>query len=144
MKELLDQKIVNVYIEPSGSLIVFENDEGIFFKYDAYGDCCSQSWINDLVNPECLFGHTITKVEPVSMDDVITRKASVEISKEEYDSYECLQAYSYKITTTGGYFDIVFRNSSNGYYSGNLEFNKKKISDSELKSLIKVVSDWTL
>lgn len=39
----------------------------------------------------------------------------------ETSEYDYLQDYSLKITTDKGVCDIIYRNESNGYYSGYLE-----------------------
>ena len=141
MKELLDQKITNIYLSKGARSIIFKNDEGIYTKYLAEGDCFSDSWINDLVNPECLFGSTILKVEHINIDDVMDRKASVQPSEEELSEHECLQVYAIKFTTSKGYFDLVFRNSSNGYYGGWMELDAK--SSLNLSQYNEIKEDWS-
>lgn len=77
------------------------------------GDCCSVSWFNDVMGVSALIGKVITKVEDTG------GPADYEVEEESgrHDD-ECIQVYGFRITTLGGYCDIVFRNASNGYYGG--------------------------
>ena len=80
--------------------------------WETEGDCCSESWFSDIVNPQALFGAVVLTVECIEMEEI---GYSVEDGRcrQEVDA-----AYGYKITTSKGWCDIVFRNSSNGYYGG--------------------------
>lgn len=72
------------------------------------GDCCSQSWWADIVGAAGSYGGIITGVKEVQMPEPNDNR-----SRQEYD-----RAYGYQITTDRGVVDLVFRNSSNGYYGG--------------------------
>src|SRR3970282_1185089 len=72
------------------------------------GDCCSESWWADIIGAVSATPGVIISIEKIDMpvpDDNRTR--------QQYDS-----AYGYKIFTDLGVIDLVFRNSSNGYYGG--------------------------
>lgn len=74
-------------------------------------DCCSQTWFADITGVENLIGHTIQSFEWIEMPE----SYNVDDGRGRQKTDE---AYGIKITTEAGYCDIVYRNSSNGYYGG--------------------------
>ncbi len=112
MKELIGKKISGLRINEDQRVLVFDTDQGAV-GYEAYGDCCSESWFADITGVSAMIGGTVQPVEEVSID-----RYHVEDGRtlQEYD-----EAYGYKLTTDKGYADIVFRNSSNGYYGGSID-----------------------
>jgi hypothetical protein len=81
------------------------------------GDCCSHSWIEHVEGEEHLLGQPIRRVEEVYL------------SRQDHPEFDCLQSYSFKIWTDRGICDIEFRNSSNGYYGGEIEFHAAESTD---------------
>jgi len=108
---LKDQKVIStVYSE---QLIEFTLDDGDILRYEAYGDCCSSSFIEDIDDLEVLQNATILEVD-------IESGESKENSLGEYT--DCVSEWTfYKFKTTKGYATLSFRNDSNGYYNGHLE-----------------------
>ena len=81
------------------------------FRFTAVGDCCSHTFIESVIEPSALTpGATIVDVRDILMPD------------QPYDEsiHECLEFYGLAIHTTKGIAIIDYRNSSNGYYGGNL------------------------
>jgi hypothetical protein len=76
---------------------------------EAWGDCCSESWIEHLSVPK--LPATILSVEDKDLGECMS-----DGSRQDYD-----QAYSTILKTSQGDFEIEYRNSSNGYYGGWLE-----------------------
>ncbi len=76
----------------------------------ADGDCCSHSWIESVELPALGFPCLVTAVSDLDMPE------------QPYDTneHECLRFYGCKISTDKGDIVIDYRNSSNGYYGGNL------------------------
>lgn len=74
------------------------------------GDCCSSTWIESLDDPEALLG-TVTEVADIEMPDLGSP------GDDEYIAY-----YGCRIATNRGVCVIDYRNSSNGYYGGNLHW----------------------
>ena len=69
--------------------------------------------------------------------------------EDEEDGYsDVIKHYGYTVTTPMGYFDILFRNSSNGYYGGSLDLvddeegSWRDKPDSETKWEV-VTKDWS-
>ena len=111
MKELIGKKITGLRINEDQSVLVFDTDQGAV-GYETDGDCCSETWFADITGVVSMLGGTVQTVEEVSMEGY-----NVEDGRTRQDSDE---AYGYKLTTDKGYADIVFRNSSNGYYGGSI------------------------
>lgn len=111
MQELVGRTIDSLSISDDETVLVFDTDMGpIVFGTD--GDCCSRSWFNDVLGVNSLMGAKVTEVEEVPMAYLKGKEL------EKYDRYEVIKVYGYKLKTTHGYADLIFRNSSNGYYGG--------------------------
>jgi hypothetical protein len=80
--------------------------------YVTYGDCCSYTWIDELKDVEALLHAVVTQVEYLLDDE----------SKDDDDDYEVIQTSTVKISTNKGDALLVYKNRSNGYYSGSLDF----------------------
>ena len=77
--------------------------------YKAIGECCSQSWIENVE----IMGE-LGVVLAISNDLISSNYSD--------DSNECIKTNLIRIRMEYGTIDIDFRNSSNGYYSGYLEY----------------------
>jgi hypothetical protein len=85
-------------------------DKGIHC-FHVTGDCCSCSYFYEINNIHQMVTWVVKDIEEIDMPEV-----------PEDQQNDCTQAYGYKIHTEGGYGLIVFRNDSNGYYGGTLEY----------------------
>ena len=112
MKELIGKKITGLRINEYQNVLVFDTDQGAV-GYETNGDCCSETWFADITGVSALIGGSVATVEEVSMDGYNVEDGR---ARQQYD-----EAYGYKLTTDKGYVDIVFRNSSNGYYGGSID-----------------------
>jgi hypothetical protein len=112
---LVGKTIKEVFLASDSKAMKFVTDEGdIIAKAD--GDCCSDSWVESVDDPTVLIDATVLEVEDTSMPDLG--------SPGEYDGV--IAYYGCKITTTKGRAVIDYRNSSNGYYGGNLSWPDDK------------------
>lgn len=111
---LVGKKVVAVHLAEDKKAIKFdvEGDKPIIARAD--GDCCSNSWIETVETPEHLLG-TVTAVEDVDMPDLGSR-----------DEYDVIAYYGCKIHTEKGSCLLDYRNESNGYYGGSLEWPSEK------------------
>lgn len=84
--------------------------------FDAFGDCCSSSYIESIDNPEIFKNAIFESVEIVSGEqkEIITKEDGWESEKTHKWSF-------YKFKTSKGSATLSFRNESNGYYDGHLE-----------------------
>lgn len=105
---LLGKKIIAVDLTVDGSAIRFHIEGGEIITAIADGDCCSQSWIENVETPENILGTV------VSAEDIDLSKPDEEVD------YEVIRFYGFKITTEKGSSLLDYRNSSNGYYGGSL------------------------
>ena len=113
---LVGKVVTAVYLANDGGAIRFDIDGGEPIVARADGDCCSNSWIEEVQGLGQLLGSPVVCVEDIG--DMPTKEGNrYGYSEEEMTYYGC------KITTENGYALIDYRNSSNGYYGGSLEWN---------------------
>lgn len=129
MKELIGKKILGLRISEDQTELAFDTDQGEI-AYQTYGDCCSETWFADITGVNALIGGTVSVAEEVDMDGYNVDDGRC---RQDYDS-----AYGWKIATNKGYADIVFRNSSNGYYGGWIDLMLNPSS----YSTIAITDDW--
>lgn len=122
MKELFGEVVRAVYSNEDQHSLFFDVGPGRmggsyvrqrFIEFPLDSDCCSESWWADIVGTEALINQRVMGIEELEMPDV---PEDDKRSRQEYD-----QAYGYRLKTRVGYVDLVFRNSSNGYYGGDLD-----------------------
>lgn len=89
-------------------------DERLYYYFAA--DCCSESWLFRIRNVRAVIG-TVLGIVDVSTDDVDINDG---LCRQEYD-----QAYGIGVKTERGVCEIVYRNSSNGYYGGWIEMARR-------------------
>lgn len=130
MKELIGVKIFGLRINEDQSILVFDTDRGAI-AYEVWGDCCSETWFADITGVAALIGGNVRAVEDVNMDGYNTLDGR---TRQEYDL-----AYGVKLTTDKGYADIVFRNSSNGFYGGDIELLRGDLPE----GLTAITDDWS-
>lgn len=122
----------SVFVSDDQGYLKFLTDKGEF-TFAAYGDCCSESWFADIIGINTLFNQEVIITEEVSMAHV----QQDDRCRQEYDQF-----YGFKITTNKGVTDIIFRNSSNGYYGGSLE---RVLPGHDISSVkfIQITDDWS-
>jgi hypothetical protein len=110
---LIGKRIARIDVGGKEDLLLFVFADGRSVVWQTVSDCCSETWFADITGFDALIGGTVISAESVPMrkpdhDDARTRQDEDEI-------------YGIKIVTDKGRSLIEFRNSSNGYYGGNLE-----------------------
>lgn len=106
---LESRTITGIKIADDQKALLFQTTAGdVIARTD--GDCCSNSWVEHVELPAMGFPAVVLKVADLELPQP---------TKQE-DEYEVVAVYGYKITTDKGDITIDFRNSSNGYYGGNL------------------------
>ncbi len=131
MKELIGKKIVGLRINQDQSILAFDTDQGIV-AYMTDADCCSETWFADITGVDALIGGTVQTADEVSLEGYNVEDGR---TRQEEDS-----AYGIKLTTERGYVDIVFRNSSNGYYGGDIYLLDRDLTDADVMTHIS--DDW--
>jgi len=106
---LIGKRIVKVSLAADREKLLFDFAEGLSIVAKVE-NMCSETWIASLDNPDALLG-TVHSVE-----DLVLR-AQVEVEPHDYRTW-----YGFKIRTNKGTCVIDYRNSSNGYYGGGLDW----------------------
>lgn len=118
MKELLETYVERVSVSDGEHFLMF-HCRNMTTTYEAYGECCSETWFADITGLDNLRKQTVIGVRILDVDlpegDTRTRQESD-------------QVYGYRLSTRKGDCDIIFRNSSNGYYGGELELVSNEAS----------------
>lgn len=110
---LIGKTVVSVDLARDKKAIRFNLADGGSVTAYADGDCCSDTWIESLDAPDNLIG-TVAVAE------------SLDMSRPDIDRDGDVTAfYGFKIVTEKGDCVIDYRNSSNGYYGGNLVWDKE-------------------
>ena len=124
---LMDKHVLAVHINSQHDLLRFSLNDGSTYCVEAAGDCCSSSWFESINDADDLHDAQVVYI------------ASKHISAETLglDGDE-EKVYGYTIATNKGLVDIIFRNSSNGYYGGFLVLS----TDSGDTCTIPVRGDW--
>ena len=110
MKELLETYVGRVSVSAGEHYLMFHGIKEAI-TYEAYGDCCSETWFADITGLDNLRGQVVIGVRVL---DVTLPEGDLR-TRQEHD-----QVYGYRLSTQKGDCDIIFRNSSNGYYGGKL------------------------
>ncbi len=109
-RNLLGKVVTAIFLADDKMAIKFEvaGEEPIVARTD--GDCCSHSWIEHVDNPEFAIGSPVLEARDVPMPAA------------SRDEDGCVQSYGFKIITAKGEMFFEYRNESNGYYGGSLEW----------------------
>ena len=99
----------------SGGKIVL--DDGGYIEVGAIGECCSDSWIED-VEEVAYYPCKIMGITSHLMSEGPCKPFG-------YDGrHTYLKSYAYTVITDNGYIRFNLRNASNGYYGGCLSFHR--------------------
>jgi hypothetical protein len=128
MKELIGKTITALRVNEDQSFLVFDHPDGGSTIYQTYGDCCSETWFADITGVTALIGGTVVEVAEVEMNEVDDGR-----TRQESDAF-----YGVKLRTEKGVADIVYRNSSNGYYGGSIYLYLDVMPD----DLTSITDDW--
>ena len=127
---LIGRTVHELYVSDGEQTLYFVTDKGIV-TCETEGECCSETWFADILGVFYLLGHTVLAVVEDDGGDVDGDGRS----RQEYDT-----AYKFVLTTELGLTDIIFRNSSNGYYGGAAEFLE---TDALPQNLSQITTDWS-
>jgi len=131
MYELLNRIITKVLVSDDQHRIQFVTDQGPI-NYFLEADCCSETWFSDILN----------------VSDIINSKV-IEVSCLELPDYDCYdgrsrqevdEVYGYSIKTEKGSCEVIFRNSSNGYYGGDIHYTDATFDANEFVDIAS--DDW--
>lgn len=112
-KALMGKTISGYDLDDKGTRLILHVDGGKPITLGTDGECCSQTWIEQIDAPDALVG-TVQDVEEIEMPNLGN------IDGKRHQGVEEVAYYGLKITTNKGRCVIDYRNDSNGYYGGNL------------------------
>lgn len=137
MNELVGKKIERIFVAEQEKYLGFilgdvypSSSCKAYLVYEAIGDCCSESWFADIVGFEALKDALVGSVEVIETQ---------ELENDPRTRQERDLVYGYKFTTTKGHATIAFRNSSNGYYGGDLSLMTNPI----VVDWKEITGDWS-
>lgn len=129
MKHLINEYVTGLRISDDQEYLAIDTPDAMIV-YQAVGDCCSETWFAYIINVKALINATVKRVE------------NLELPNYNLDDGRCRQnedvAYGIRLTTNKGETDIIYRNSSNGYYGGSVEFIGRIPT-----SLTPITDDWS-
>lgn len=128
MQELMGHTIRHIYVNGDQHILVFDTDNGKL-SYETTADCCSETWFADIIGVPYLLSATVQAVSRSVLPEVNDGR-----TRQEVDEF-----YGVSLDTSKGHVDIVFRNSSNGYYGGNIELCTKGYTNLRLTEIL---ADW--
>lgn len=129
MKELIGKTVVGLRVNDDQAFLTFDHPDGTSTTYVTDEDCCSETWFADVTGVSALLGSKVLEVDFVEVKEVDDDR-----TRQEHDEF-----YGVKLRTEKGYVDIVYRNSSNGYYGGSIELYGK----SPPERMINITDDWS-
>ena len=118
MEKLVDKVIRLLKVNDDQSVLVFDTDDGAIV-YETEGDCCSETWFSDILNISNIINETVIAVRKLELPDVEDDR-----SRQEYD-----RVYGFALDTKKGSCEVIFRNSSNGYYGGSIDLRTLPIPE---------------
>lgn len=106
--KLLGAQIVNLAVERTYQyglrFVTLQGDKYIGVE----SDCCSETWFADIIGVKNLLDEVVSGVEELGVS-----AAKDDRSRQDFD-----KCYGVRLKTRKGDCDIIYRNSSNGYYGG--------------------------
>lgn len=136
-KFLVGEKLLKIEVDKDRQhLLRLTTDKDVYIFFTV-GDCCSETWFADINGPSLVLNKTITKVKQLGVDDYEREEISKEMSSYNVDDgrtrQEKDQAYALVIDTDGGTLDIIYRNSSNGYYGGEICLLNNEVENEDFR-----------
>lgn len=107
------------------TVLVLRTVQGQEFAYYTSGDCCNTVWINHVTGVGCLGEGNSFDILRGALVTGAEDKGWGENRYDKDDEYsEVIQDGFFTLKTDRGYIDIEVRNSHNGYYGGNFEYDE--------------------
>lgn len=139
---LIGKLILRVAISDDQREIGFNTETG-WIRYEALADCCSESWFADIIGIDALIGNIVTFTRPLAMIEM-EQNARLQQVMDPCDGrtrQEVDEVYAYAIETPMGVTTLAFRNSSNGYYGG--ELSEAEFSPDIFEPARYITEDWS-
>jgi len=113
MNPLIGKTLIGVKLAKDKDKIMFQTTGGDIVAR-CKGECCSNTWIESIENTVREFPALVTAAHEI--EDGLPDSVS------GHPEHDYLQFYGFKVTTDKGVIVLDYRNESNGYYGGSLEW----------------------
>lgn len=144
---LLGRNIYGISVSEGEATLRFDvgfkkDQEYIYITTD--GDCCSETWFADIIGVANLLSPDTSAYRGYNDDGKIMGIELLDLppednsprTRQEYDTL-----YGIRLRTKKGDCDIIYRNSSNGYYGG--EAFPMRVEDGQkIKNWKEITEDW--
>ena len=133
MNPLIGKTITGLMLSKDNEAIKFQTTDGDIVAF-CDGDCCSTTWIEAIENTVREFPALVTAAGEI--------EGGLPKPIEDDPEHDYLQFYGFKVTTDKGVIVIDYRNSSNGYYGGSLDwpgaygYNRRAVGQDDWKAAI--------
>lgn len=116
MNPLVGKTIVEIFLADDQGAIKFVLSDGSEIVAHADCDCCSHTWIEEIINLPAALRSPVLKAEDIELPAEFQQPTKRGHYEEE------MSYYGFAIKTLNGCCTIAYRNSSNGYYGGSLSW----------------------
>lgn len=113
---LIGKKVIKAEKSEDGERFTFTFSDDTTHTLRVEGDCCSNSWIEDVTLPE--LPATIVAINDDYQMDLTDGSENAPEEGQDWPPHECLLQYQTKFITDKGDIIMEYRNSNNGYYGG--------------------------
>ena len=128
MNKLIGKTVAGLRVNEDQSILAFDHPDGTSTSYVTIAECCSETWFADITGVAALLGGKVLNAEAVDLPTVDDQR-----TRQEEDQF-----YGVKLRTDKGWADIVYRNSSNGYYGGEIGLYNGALPE----SMTAITDDW--
>lgn len=135
---LIGKKLNSIKISSSKDTLVFNYEDNERMIAVLAAECCSHTWIEHCEINTSLAAKIIS-IEEIEMPETPDLEGNGEIDPY-YGGY--VQCYALKINTDKGTIQFDFRNESNGYYGGAIEFGEEAWLTEEFKQSAHAPAFW--
>ena len=137
---LVGKRINGLFLGNDAWTLVVRDTTGRHYRFDTANDCCNSVWFNhingvDILGEgnsfDILRGAVVLEVEDKGWGE----------NRDGEAGYDVVQDGFWTLRTDRGYIDIEVRNSHNGYYGGNVSYNKE-VDLSDVEDLRPITEDF--
>jgi hypothetical protein len=137
---LVGKRINGLFLGNDAWTLVVRDANGRHYRFDTANDCCNSVWFNhinglDILGEgnsfDILRGAVVLEVEDKGWGE----------NRDGEAGYDVVQDGFWTLRTDRGYIDIEVRNSHNGYYGGNVSYNKD-VDLSDVEDLRPITEDF--
>lgn len=135
LKDVGESKIRHVFVNESKTKFFLQTEDPTeIFQFNCMGDCCSRTWIEHVTFEGEVFGQSVARAGNIKNGELFQAVGA------DFDTDQLLD-YADVFETPRGKLTIEYRNASNGYYGGSLDY-AGKISSAVGEKIIQITEDF--